>query len=404
MLISSTGGLLFVFNRNIAFLIFTLIIVTGLFVIGKGIKRSVYYSSLLVFIAVMFLFIINFICAINPQSITKYTFFGITIFTAVLTVFYFYNQGTKEVFINSLYFVLKLILFHSLFSFIAYYLVRDQLFLITSKYHESLTYNYLFYYVGYSKNAAINFFGFDLYRNAGIFWEPGILQIYLNILFFLELSIFKRDKLLLLLIFIAILTTYSTTGLLILLIQVIYFLQKELKYNIATIFILLVAIPLYFIVSINMTEKVYGERESSFQKRLFDLTQPLFIALEYPLTGVGLDNDRWQEVRAEFYINSDLNNTLRQVGVEQKFETTSRGSSNSVMYMLAGMGFPTTILLLFMFIKQQIITQDRFIWFIILFLSIMSEPLLFRPFFLIFIVSGFLHFFYKFVNHKKHLV
>ncbi len=406
MLISSTGGLLFVFNRNIAFLIFALIIIIGLFIIGRGIKKSVYYSSLLVFIAVMLLFIINYFCAINPQSITKYTFFGITIFTTVLTLFYFNNQGSKEVFINSLYFVLKLILFHSLFSFVAYYFVQDQLFLITSKYHESYTYNYLFYYAGKAKESwtYINFFGFDLHRNGGMFWEPGILQIYLNVLLFLELSIFKRDKLLLLLILIAILTTYSTTGLLILLIQVIYFLQKEFKYNIAIIFILLFAVPLYFVVSINMSEKVYGEGEASFQKRLFDLTQPLFIALEYPLTGVGLDSDRWQEVRAEFYINSDLNNTLRQVGVEQKVETTSRGSSNSVMYMLAGMGFPTTFLFLFMFIKQQIVTKDRFICFIILFLSIMSEPLLFRPFFLIFIMSGFLHFFYKFVNHKKYLI
>ena len=183
-----------------------------------------------------------------------------------------------------------------------------------------------------------------------------------------------------------------------------YFLQKEFKNNPAIIFILLATAPLYFIVSVNMNEKVYGEGEASFQKRLFDLTQPLFISLEYPLTGVGLDNDRWQEVRSEFYINSNLNNTLRQVGVEQKVETTSRGSSNSVMYMLAGMGFPTTILFLFMFIKQQIVVKDRFVWFLILFLSIMSEPLLFRPFFLIFIMSGFLHFSYKIVKQKEQLV
>ena len=405
MLVSSTGGLLFVFNRNIAFLSFTLIIIIGLFIIGKGIKRSVYYSSLLVFLVVLLLFVINFFFAINPQSLTKYIFFGITIFTAILTLFYFNNQGNKAVFINSLYFVLKLILFHSLFSFIAYYFVQDDLFLITSKYHESLTYNYLFYYGTSSAWILdINLFGLSLHRNGGIFWEPGILQIYLNILFFLEVSVFKSNKRLLLLIIAAILTTYSTTGLLLLMIQLIYFLQKRFKYKIGIILVLLFVAPLYFVVSVNMNEKVYGEREGSFQKRLFDLTQPLFIALEHPLTGVGLDNERWQEVRASFYIHSNLNNTLRQVGVEQKVETTSRGSSNSVMYMLAGMGFPTTVLFILMFIKQQIITKDRFIWFLILFLSIMSEPLLFRPFFLIFIISGFLHFFYKVVNHKKKLV
>ena len=104
------------------------------------------------------------------------------------------------------------------------------------------------------------------------------------------------------------------------------------------------------------------------------------------------------------YINSDLNDVLRQFGVEQKKETTSKGSTNSVMYMLAGMGFPTAILFMFMFIKQQIVKNDRFIWFLITFFTVMSEPLLLRPFFFIFILSGFFHFIYKITNHKKQLV
>ena len=198
-------------------------------------------------------------------------------------------------------------------------------------------------------------------------------------------------------------STYSTTGLLLLTIQIIYFLQKEFKKTIAIILISLIGLPLYFIFSVNMNEKIYGERESSFQKRLFDLTQPLFIAFEHPITGIGLDIDRFQEVRREFYINSNINSMLVEVGIEQKIETTDKGSTNSLMYMLAGMGFPTTILFFLMLLKQQIVKQDRFIWFSIIFLSIMSEPLLFRPFFFIFIMSGFCHLFYKVVNHKKNL-
>ena len=67
-----------------------------------------------------------------------------------------------------------------------------------------------------------------------------------------------------------------------------------------------------------MNDKIYGEGESSFQKRLLDLTQPLFIASQNPLTGVGLDIDNFQKVREEFYITSDLNDVLRQFGIEQK--------------------------------------------------------------------------------------
>ena len=400
MLVSSTGGLLFVFNRNFSFLILVVIIICGLLYIGKGIKKSTFSSSFLALFIVLTLFVINYIFATNQQSLTKYSFFGVTIFTTVLTLFYFNNQGNNGVFIKSLYSVLKLVLFHSFLSFIAYFFVKDSLFLITSAYHESLTYNYLFYYSPKESNV-INLFGLDITRNAGIFWEPGILQAYLNILFFLELSIFKRNKGLLILIVIVILTTYSTTGLLLLMIQIIYFLQKAFKRNMAIVLMTIIGIPLYFLFSINMNEKIYGERESSFQTRLFDLTQPLFIAFENPLTGVGLDIERFQEVRGEFYINSSLTNMLGGVGIEQKLETTSKGSTNSVMYMLAGMGFPTAILFMYMFVKQQIITNNRLVWFIITFVSVMSEPLLFRPFFFMFIISGFIHFFYKVVNHNK---
>ena len=83
---------------------------------------------------------------------------------------------------------------------------------------------------------------------------------------------------------------------------------------------------------------------------------------------MGLDIDNFQKVREEFYITSELNDVLRQFGIEQKTETTSKGSTNSVMYMLAGMGFWMAILFMFMFIKQQIVKNDRFIWFLITFL------------------------------------
>lgn len=408
MLVSSTGGLLFVFNRNYAFLALVSIIIMSLFYIRIRIKKSIYYSSFLALLIIGALFTINYVTAINPQSLTKYIFFGITIFTTVLVLFYYNNQSNMGVsvvhnnFIDSLYFILKLILIHSVFNFFAYFVVKDNLFPIISEYHESLTYNYLFYYSPKEGNI-INLFGIDFHRNAGIFWEAGILQIYLNILFFLEISIFKSNKKLLGLIIFAILTTYSTTGLLLLILQIIYFAHKQLKSNIKMLLLIVLMAPLYVFFNANMNEKIYGEGESSFQKRLFDFTQPIFIAIENPLTGVGLDIDRFQEVREEFYINSDLNSSFRKIGIEQKVETTSKGSTNSVMYLLAGMGFPTAFLFIYMFMKQQIITNHRLIWFILIFISVMSEPLLFRPFFFMFIVSGFIHSFHRITSHKQKL-
>ena len=115
-------------------------------------------------------------------------------------------------------------------------------------------------------------------------------------------------------------------------------------------------IPVYMIFSLNVEEKIQGEKESSFQKRYFDLVQPLFIALEHPLTGIGLDIEQFQKMRQEFYISSSSLSALQEkTGIESKVKGTDKGSSNSIMFLFAAMGFPTAILLLYMLFKQQII-------------------------------------------------
>jgi hypothetical protein len=252
------------------------------------------------------------------------------------------------------------------------------------------------------EKSVVSILNFEFCRNQGLFWEPGILQIYLNMLFFLEAFVFKKSKLLLLLASVLIITTYSTTGLILLLFQSFFYFKSSFKNKkvLAPILIILL-IPIYLVLSTNVKEKISGEREASFQKRMFDFTQPFFIALDYPLTGIGLDLVQFQKKRQEFYISSNrLQSINSSLGVQAKFETTEKGSSNSIMFLLACTGFPTTIILLFMFYKQKIIRPKKYIWLILLTLSVISEPLLLRPFFLIFIISGFVNIFTKINNQK----
>jgi len=56
-----------------------------------------------------------------------------------------------------------------------------------------------------------------------------------------------------------------------------------------------------------------------------------------------------------------------------------------------------------MFFKQQIIKEKKWLWMLIMVVSVMSEPLLLRPFFFLFIVSGFTYFFYKITSHKQQI-
>ena len=166
-----------------------------------------------------------------------------------------------------------------------------------------------------------------------------------------------------------------------------------------------VLFSIYLIFNANIDTKIKGERESSFQKRMFDFTQPLFIAVEHPLTGVGLDLFQFQNFRKEFYYTSPIVLGINSFfGVEGKIDVTDKGSSNSVMFLLAGTGFPTFLILMYMLFNQQIIQKKRWLWILILMISVMSEPLLLRPFFFMFILSGSISIFHKITSHKDYLL
>ena len=403
MLILSTGGLLFVFNRNIVSAFFLLFIFFTLIFMEAKWKKTIVNAVLLTFSILVILGTINYYFSITEQSANKYLFHLLVLTLAVLFLFHFKNNRTHQQLVRSLYVALGLIVFHSLFNAIAYFFVKNNLIIITSDYHECETFMNIFFYD--TERAATSLYGLEFCRNQGLFWEPGILQVFLNMFFFLEAFIIKKRKSLLLLTAIVILTTYSTTGLALLLIQSVVYLFNEFKTNKwLTLFVFVLGIPLYMIFSMNVEDKIQGEKQASFQKRYFDLIQPLFIALENPLTGIGLDVEQFQNMRQGFYIPySSLNALQEKTGVESKVKGTDKGSSNSITFLFAAMGFPTGMLLLYMFFKQQIIKEKKWLWMLILVASVMSEPLLLRPFFVLFMVSGFTYVFYKITSYKQQI-
>jgi len=403
MLILSTGGLLFVFNRNIASVLFLGFILFVLIFMEDKWKKTIVNSTLLTFSILVVLGAINYFIVEIEQAANKYLFHLLTVTLSTLFLFHFKNNRTSQQLIMSLYVALGLIVVHSLFNAIAYFLVKNNLIIITSEYHECETFMNIFFYD--IDRATASLYELEFCRNQGLFWEPGILQVFLNMFFFLEAFIIKKRKSFLFLAAIVILTTYSTTGLALLLIQFGIYLFNEFKTNKWLVpFVFVLCIPVYMIFSLNAEEKIQGEKEMSFQKRYFDLIQPLFIALEHPLTGIGLDVVQFQNMRQEFYIpSSSLSAIQEKTGIESKVSGTDKGSSNSITFLFAAMGFPTAILLLYMFFKQQIIKEKKWLWMLIMIVSVMSEPLLLRPFFFLFIVSGLIYIFYKITSHKQQI-
>lgn len=404
MSIMSAGGLLFVFNRNVSYMCFLLLLFITIFFLGKKINRSQLNSNVITFLSISFLFTINYIFAINDQGLNKYLYYIMVVLTSILVLFHFINNRSYVILVDRIYWILRLIVLHAFLSFLAFFFIKNSITIITSTHHECETFLNIFFYT--TERGLMDLFGFEFCRNQGLFWEPGVLQGFLNMFFFLEAFIFRKSRSLLLLTAIVILTTYSTTGIALLLVQSAVFLFSEFKKNKWLIpFIFLLSIPIYIIFSINVEDKIQGEKQASFQKRYFDLVQPFFIALEYPLTGIGLDIDQFQRMRQEFYFSSSsLKSLQEQVGIESNVTSTSKGSSNSIMFLFATMGIPTSFLMLYMFFNQQIIKEKRWLWMLIMVVSVMSEPLLLRPFFFLFIVSGFTYTFYKITSFKHQII
>ena len=396
LLILSTGGLIFVFNRNLMHVIYFVMISFVLITSKVSPRKEIFNASIYSILTILTIYVVNFVFAVSDQAIEKFLFNFLITTICIFVAFHFINNRSVERFLRVLYFCLQLIFFHSLFNFLAFFLVKNNLQTLTSAFHECQTFFNIFFYD--IEKSSISIFNIDFCRNQGLFWEPGILQAYLNLLFFLEAFYFKKRKVFLMLIAFVVITTYSTSGLTILLIQSIVYIYEEVKKSKIFGFIAVILIvPVFFIYSNNIENKIKGDYESSFQKRLFDLTQPFFIALQNPITGVGLDVIQFQEVRKEFYFNSKRLNFLQdQIGIQSKSKTTEKGSSNSVMFLFATLGFPFTILLLYFVFKQSFFEQKKILFFILFFLTIMSQPLLLRPFFFIFIISGMINIYSKF--------
>ena len=396
LLVFSTGGLLFTFHRNIFSVILFSLSLFSLLFMGKKISKSVFNASLFSLILFCLIICINFIYSLGTQSYIKYGFHLLNISSCVFILTHFINNRDPVYFLKRMRSVLRLILYYSIFNFLFYFLVKNNLFPITYNTDKILyTFNYIFFYN--PERSAWNILGFEYVRNQGWFWEPGINQIYLNILLYLEGFVFNGNRWIISLIVVAIFSTYSTSGIIIMIILLLLIFKSSIKQNPILIFLAIsVVIPFYFIAKSNVIEKL---ETSSFQKRYFDLIQTISIIKDYPLTGIGLDDSFFSDFRSSHFINNTLLNSFEEsTNLELRAKSSDKGSSNSVTYLILATGIPISSFLLYCMFKQTLFPNRKRIFMMIVFVSVFTEPLLLRPFFLILIVSGMMSFFNKFTK------
>ena len=396
LLVFSSGGLLFAFHRKLFSIILFIFSLFSLLFVGGGIKKSIFNSSLFSLIFFCFIICINYRYSLGDQSYIKYGFHLLNISSCIFITTHFINNRGVSYFLERLRWVLRLILYYSVCNFLFYLLVKGNLSQIIYNTDKVLhTFNYIFFYN--PERSAFNVLGLEFVRNQGWFWEPGINQIYLNILLYLEGLVFKRNKWIIFLTVFAIFTTHSTTGIIITMIILLFIFKSSIKQNPTLIFLAIsIAIPFYFIAKSNVEEKL---ETSSFQKRYFDLIQTISIIQDYPLTGIGLDDTFFSEFRSSHFINNNLLNSFEEsTNLELRAKSTEKGSSNSITYLMMAMGIPISSFLLYCFFKQTLFPNRKRIIMMIIFISVFTEPLLLRPFFLILIVSGMMSFFSRFTK------
>lgn len=384
LLILSGGGIPFLFYRNpLSFLL----IIGYFFLIHfytKKIDKKYGYAALGTLVVWLLVLAVNYGFSFGPQSLNKYGFYAMSFFTGVLACLHYSRFKTS--FRWDLYTALKWLMYHALLNFLAYFVISGSLTDLSNEYYQCSTFKNIFYYIPWRNNYILPG-GFLFCRNQGMFWEPGVLQMVLNLLLFLELFVIKKSKRTMWLTVLALLTTYSTTGLVLMFVQLAVKFGGMLRRN---MLLLPVVIGVMFFmadfVAKNVEEKVTGERESSAQIRMYDLIQPFLIIQDHPLTGIGIDSDNYIQVSSNYVLNiKGLDYTMLE-----------KGNTNSIMYSFATLGIPITLLLLYCLWKQPFFDEKRWLFTAVFFVSVFFEPILFKQFFLLFIVSGGIVLFRKF--------
>lgn len=389
------GGSIFKQSRFGAKSILVILFLYVLFLLIKykvPIKKYKFFNLLWIFFGFLILFILQMIFLPNNQLSMQYLTFTFQIITIILIVYY--AQVTEIDYVALFYKVLIVFLWHAIISFFIWFPLHDLglLNIIDIDEHYN-TFSRLFYYritEGSSgKWNMAEIFGMGLFvRNQGFFWEPGVLQIFMNILLYLSLTYYKSLKYSILSLLI-IITTWSTSGMIIAFLQLAFYLVKNIKkrkifYTIPIIFIGLLIFG-YFVQS-NLKEKIGGSKEGSAIQRQIDTLSTMNIIRNHPLVGIGMDTDNY-------------NRLLKKATVFIPGKQGSLGGkayvSNSLLYLATYFGIPLGLLFLYAFYKQNIFKKNRMLFFLIIVLSSLVEPVLFLPFFTFFLISGIQAIFFK---------
>jgi hypothetical protein len=220
-------------------------------------------------------------------------------------------------------------------------------------------------------------------RPDGFFYERGVFQLYLNL--YLYIALFRKKSWLQAgLALAAIMTTWSTTGLVtafaILVIYAVGQLKRidPVKIVIAAILTAAVVLPFGIFMMGNLERKLYGEESGSYLVRQSDINAGFGVLWEAPILGIGFDDDELTQ-RMGSYITFIS-------GIDMS-DMQKRTISNGLLRMAIAIGLPLALLHLFGLARQALFPHRAPILVMVLF-TLISESIPFNPFLLCIMYSG----------------
>jgi len=384
-IVLTTGSLFFIMANIGPYIEGVIAIALMMYLIFSAQKIKIKELKLL--ICVTFLFVVAILLNLSLSSYfnsaLKYHLSIIFRFILVSFVIFKYRNNSENI-LPDIYFVLNIILIHSLVNFVIVNFFYNSFSQISIESYSS-TYNFLGLF--FHQNVFKNIGGINFLPNQGIFWEPGVLQFFLNSLLFILLA-YKRNILLTILTVIAILTTYSTLGYLIMILIIGYQIltNKSLFILVRLFFLLLIFVLLIPVVQKNIKQKFFREN-TSLKLRMYDYTQALKLIETKPISGFGLVYDSYKEIENKY--PSSMQDKISE------FYLKRRGNTNSFLMLFVYFGIPLSLIFLFFYYHQDIFYKKRFLFVIYSLLVSLVEPLLLTNFYLLFLSSGMFAFFNK---------
>lgn len=376
ILLFMTGGALYpiLFGAviaNVLIFLFTLILF---------LKKNIYLKSSLT----------TFLCYLGILSFVILSHFAITGFNNqdneffklfirlicscfMLLVYSIYNRPL----IDDLIWVFNIIIVHSFINFVLGFFMSSQMDLIVSDQIIVKTIKYLFFY-----NSEASILNINFYRNQGIFWEPGVLSVYLNLALFIQIFLKQSSKVIPFYLFL-IVSTFSSTGLVVSLIQILVFYKNLILKNVRLLFVLVaLCVILIPIIIGNMNDKILGDGSASFLLRLYDFMISGQIIMSNFFTGIGFGNQLYKAEQIKYSLFGDLE-------VDDGSGAGGRGNTNSIMYIFAAFGVPLGLYILKSIYNQTVVlTNQKLLFFVVILLCLASEPLITSGIFLLIIFSN----------------